>query len=224
MGRLVAPIPPDRRVRRFAQLGTGLVLYGVTASMLVLAGLGLDPWDVLHQGHVAHLRAGDRHVGDHRQRARAGLRLGAAAPAPGHRHGHQRRGGGARHGRRSSRWSIRPMRCGHASPCCRRRGRQRRSPPASTSAPASAPAPVTASAPASRRAATRCASCAPRSRDRSWSPAFCSAARWGWAPSCMRWPSGPITHHTIPALVIGRRRPREATMAPLAPVAAKVRD
>jgi uncharacterized membrane protein YczE len=48
--RLLAPIPPDRRARRFAQLLTGLVLYGVTASMLVLAGLGLDPWDVLHQG------------------------------------------------------------------------------------------------------------------------------------------------------------------------------
>jgi uncharacterized membrane protein YczE len=31
-------------------LGIGLVLYGVTASMTVLAGLGLDPWDVLHQG------------------------------------------------------------------------------------------------------------------------------------------------------------------------------
>jgi len=26
------------------------VLFGVTAAMLVLAGLGLDPWDVLHQG------------------------------------------------------------------------------------------------------------------------------------------------------------------------------
>jgi uncharacterized membrane protein YczE len=29
---------------------SGLVLYGVTAAMMVLAGLGLDPWDVLHQG------------------------------------------------------------------------------------------------------------------------------------------------------------------------------
>jgi uncharacterized membrane protein YczE len=48
--RLFAPVPPDRRARRFAQLLAGLVLYGVTASMLVLAGLGLDPWDVLHQG------------------------------------------------------------------------------------------------------------------------------------------------------------------------------
>jgi uncharacterized membrane protein YczE len=32
------------------QLLAGLTLYGVTAAMLVLAGLGLDPWDVLHQG------------------------------------------------------------------------------------------------------------------------------------------------------------------------------
>jgi uncharacterized membrane protein YczE len=32
------------------QLFAGLALYGLTASMLVLARLGLDPWDVLHQG------------------------------------------------------------------------------------------------------------------------------------------------------------------------------
>ncbi len=44
------PVPPDRRIRRTTQLLAGLVLYGLTASMLVLAGLGLDPWDVLHQG------------------------------------------------------------------------------------------------------------------------------------------------------------------------------
>ncbi|HYZ79623.1 MAG TPA: hypothetical protein VE571_00060 [Solirubrobacteraceae bacterium] len=50
MRRFVAPIPPDRRARRFGQLGIGLILYGATASMTVLAGLGLDPWDVLHQG------------------------------------------------------------------------------------------------------------------------------------------------------------------------------
>jgi uncharacterized membrane protein YczE len=47
---LIAPVPSDRRARRAAQLAAGLVLYGVTASMLVLARLGLDPWDVLHQG------------------------------------------------------------------------------------------------------------------------------------------------------------------------------
>jgi uncharacterized membrane protein YczE len=28
----------------------GVAMYGATAGMLVLAGLGLDPWDVLHQG------------------------------------------------------------------------------------------------------------------------------------------------------------------------------
>ena len=44
------PVPPDRRARRAAQLLAGLFLYGATAAMMVLAGLGLDPWDVLHQG------------------------------------------------------------------------------------------------------------------------------------------------------------------------------
>jgi len=36
--------------RRLAQLYGGLVLYGVSSSFLLLAGLGNDPWDVLHQG------------------------------------------------------------------------------------------------------------------------------------------------------------------------------
>jgi len=36
--------------RRLGQLFAGLVLYGVSSSMLLLAGLGVDPWDVLHQG------------------------------------------------------------------------------------------------------------------------------------------------------------------------------
>ena len=35
---------------RFVQLYAGLVLYGVSSSLLVLANLGLDPWDVFHQG------------------------------------------------------------------------------------------------------------------------------------------------------------------------------
>lgn len=47
---LFAAVPPDRGARRCTQLLAGLVLYGVTGAMLVLAGLGLDPWDVLHQG------------------------------------------------------------------------------------------------------------------------------------------------------------------------------
>jgi len=35
---------------RLIQLYCGLVLYGFSSSLLVLAGLGLDPWDVFHQG------------------------------------------------------------------------------------------------------------------------------------------------------------------------------
>jgi uncharacterized membrane protein YczE len=54
----IQPVPPDRRPRRFIQLFLGLVLYGVTAAMLVLAGLGLDPWDVLHQGLSRQLGLG----------------------------------------------------------------------------------------------------------------------------------------------------------------------
>jgi uncharacterized membrane protein YczE len=41
---------PQPRVRRLVQLFAGLILYGCSSSMLLLAGLGLDPWDVLHQG------------------------------------------------------------------------------------------------------------------------------------------------------------------------------
>lgn len=43
-------VPPDHRMRRALQLLFGLILYGISDSMLVLARLGLDPWDVLHQG------------------------------------------------------------------------------------------------------------------------------------------------------------------------------
>jgi len=48
--RLLAPIPDDRRPRRFGQLFTGLFLYGITMGLMVRAVLGLDPWDVFHQG------------------------------------------------------------------------------------------------------------------------------------------------------------------------------
>ena len=36
------------------QLASGLTLYGISDALLVLAGLGLDPWDVLHQGLSRH--------------------------------------------------------------------------------------------------------------------------------------------------------------------------
>ena len=41
--------------RRLVQLFTGLVLYGASLALLVRAGLGLAPWDVLHQGLAEHL-------------------------------------------------------------------------------------------------------------------------------------------------------------------------
>nr|WP_043347604.1 membrane protein [Beutenbergia cavernae] len=36
--------------RRLTQLVAGLLLYGFSMAMLVESGLGLDPWDVLHEG------------------------------------------------------------------------------------------------------------------------------------------------------------------------------
>ncbi|MEN8652744.1 hypothetical protein ABCR94_19650 [Streptomyces sp. 21So2-11] len=36
--------------RRLSQLYIGLALYGVSSALLVRAGLGLEPWGVLHQG------------------------------------------------------------------------------------------------------------------------------------------------------------------------------
>ena len=41
------PVPS---LRRIAQLLAGLVLFGVSLALLVTADLGLDPWDVFHQG------------------------------------------------------------------------------------------------------------------------------------------------------------------------------
>lgn len=37
-------------MRRFIQLQLGLCLYGVSLALMVRANLGLDPWDVFHQG------------------------------------------------------------------------------------------------------------------------------------------------------------------------------
>ncbi|HEV3388955.1 MAG TPA: hypothetical protein VG057_08065 [Solirubrobacteraceae bacterium] len=48
--------PP--RLRRLVQLYVGLVLFGVSSAMLLLAGLGVDPWDVFHQGLSRRLGLG----------------------------------------------------------------------------------------------------------------------------------------------------------------------
>ncbi|MEP7020850.1 MAG: hypothetical protein ABI808_09370 [Pseudonocardiales bacterium] len=37
------------------QLFIGLLLYGLSGALQVRSGLGLDPWDVLHQGLAGHL-------------------------------------------------------------------------------------------------------------------------------------------------------------------------
>jgi uncharacterized membrane protein YczE len=42
-------VPPPRP-RRLTQLYAGLVLYGFSDALMLLAGLGVDPWDVFHQG------------------------------------------------------------------------------------------------------------------------------------------------------------------------------
>jgi uncharacterized membrane protein YczE len=42
-------VPPPR-AQRVGRLFPGLVLYGASDGMILLAGLGVDPWDVFHQG------------------------------------------------------------------------------------------------------------------------------------------------------------------------------
>jgi uncharacterized membrane protein YczE len=41
--------------RRLAQLYIGLLIYGLSGALLVRSELGLDPWDVFHQGLAEHL-------------------------------------------------------------------------------------------------------------------------------------------------------------------------
>jgi uncharacterized membrane protein YczE len=48
--------PP--RARRLTQLFAGLVLYGFSDALMLLAGLGVDPWDVFHQGLSRHFGLG----------------------------------------------------------------------------------------------------------------------------------------------------------------------
>jgi uncharacterized membrane protein YczE len=45
---------PDRLASRLVQLVLGLILYGASSALLVLGGLGLEPWNVFHQGLSRH--------------------------------------------------------------------------------------------------------------------------------------------------------------------------
>lgn len=51
---IVATMPRDHVARRLIQLLVGLCLYGFSLALLVRAGVGLDPWDVLHEGVTLH--------------------------------------------------------------------------------------------------------------------------------------------------------------------------
>ncbi|MFE4335797.1 YitT family protein [Streptomyces sp. NPDC056831] len=47
----ITPVPRGTHLtRRLIQLYVGLALYGASSALLVRAGLGLEPWGVLHQG------------------------------------------------------------------------------------------------------------------------------------------------------------------------------
>jgi uncharacterized membrane protein YczE len=51
MSRLSKLLPPGTRLpRRATQLFAGLVLYGMSMAFMVESNLGLNPWDVFHQG------------------------------------------------------------------------------------------------------------------------------------------------------------------------------
>ena len=44
----------ERLPSRLVQLILGLFLYGASSALLVLGGLGLEPWNVFHQGLSRH--------------------------------------------------------------------------------------------------------------------------------------------------------------------------
>ena len=44
------PVAGERLARRISQLIIGLVLFGVGIGLMLQSGLGVPPWDVLHQG------------------------------------------------------------------------------------------------------------------------------------------------------------------------------
>lgn len=51
----VEQLRSGRLAHRIGQLLAGLVLFGVSMAMLLRAGLGLEPWGVLHYGLIRHV-------------------------------------------------------------------------------------------------------------------------------------------------------------------------
>ena len=58
MAVTLAYMLPPPRLRRLSQLYLGLALYGFSDGLLLLGGLGVDPWDVFHQGLSRQLGLG----------------------------------------------------------------------------------------------------------------------------------------------------------------------
>lgn len=50
MSKYLTPVAGERLPRRITQLVVGLVLFGVGVGLMLQSGLGVPPWDVLHQG------------------------------------------------------------------------------------------------------------------------------------------------------------------------------
>ncbi len=50
VGHAACVLPANQLPTRLVQLAAGLVLYGVSIAVYVRSELGLDPWDVFHQG------------------------------------------------------------------------------------------------------------------------------------------------------------------------------
>ncbi|MEQ7006505.1 hypothetical protein ABN028_09890 [Actinopolymorpha sp. B17G11] len=50
----LAALREGRLTRRFVQLFLGLTLYGASMALMIRSTLGLDPWDVFHQGLMEH--------------------------------------------------------------------------------------------------------------------------------------------------------------------------
>jgi uncharacterized membrane protein YczE len=48
--RLLLPLPAERLALRSVMLLTGLVAFGGSSGLILQANLGVDPWDVFHQG------------------------------------------------------------------------------------------------------------------------------------------------------------------------------
>jgi uncharacterized membrane protein YczE len=50
LSRYLIPVAGERLARRIIQLVVGLILFGVGIGLMLQSGLGVPPWDVLHQG------------------------------------------------------------------------------------------------------------------------------------------------------------------------------